>query len=533
MHFHYFALRALAAELNALHGGNVIEAIFSQNRNELVLELSSGFLRVGCHTPLTYILPETQFGRARKNVVALFADAVGKRVRKVRAVPYERVLVMELEDDYVLYFKMHNTQANVLLRKGEEMIEMLNNSIEKDWEYREAAGKWNAAALTQSLVLSGEEAADKAAVMAAMRLVSPVFEKRFAEKIYTEMLHGNSFAAAFSALLQQVEEPRYWLRKDGESVALWLFEPPQAEGQHMEIRGIVAALQAFLRAYFQLEGYKITYKAARRDIGEPYQKVLRIYESCKKSISSLENERSPEELGHILMANLHAIQPNDTAIVCEDFYREGETITLKLNPDLSPQQNAALLYEKNKSRRTRMTVLREQQDALETQLLELAEVGEQFAQLLPPERLALTETGFEVSYLREVKRFVRTAAEPETHTSPFKEFSCEGWQIFVGKNAKNNDELTLHFARRDDTWLHARSVTGSHVVIRAQGNKPVPRSVLEYAASLAAFYSKSQNSSLVPVQYTLRRYVRKRKGDPAGAVVLEREEVLMVEPLRG
>ncbi len=100
----------------------------------------------------------------------------------------------------------------------------------------------------------------------------------------------------------------------------------------------------------------------------------------------------------------------------------------------------------------------------------------------------------------------------------------------VGKHAKANDELTLKVANKDDLWLHAKDVAGSHVVIRHQAGKNIPKTVLERAAQLAAWFSKRKTDSLCPVIYTPKKHVRKRKGTAPGAVVVEKEQILMVEP---
>jgi predicted ribosome quality control (RQC) complex YloA/Tae2 family protein len=114
---------------------------------------------------------------------------------------------------------------------------------------------------------------------------------------------------------------------------------------------------------------------------------------------------------------------------------------------------------------------------------------------------------------------------------PFHEFEFKGYKILVGRNAEANDKLTLKYSYKDDLWLHAKDVAGSHVLIKHQSGKDFPKDVIEYAAGLAAYNSKRKNESLCPVAFTQKKYVRKRKGDPAGMVVVEREEVILVEPL--
>lgn len=112
---------------------------------------------------------------------------------------------------------------------------------------------------------------------------------------------------------------------------------------------------------------------------------------------------------------------------------------------------------------------------------------------------------------------------------PFREFEKNGYKIFVGKDAKNNDNLTFGYAKPNDIFLHARGVSGSHVIIKNPTREFPQKPVLQYAASIAAHYSKARTSRIVPVAYTMRKFVKKAKGEP-GAVLIDREEVIYVKP---
>ena len=107
----------------------------------------------------------------------------------------------------------------------------------------------------------------------------------------------------------------------------------------------------------------------------------------------------------------------------------------------------------------------------------------------------------------------------------------EQWEIYIGKNADNNDLLTFKFARKHDIWLHAQGVSGSHVIIRVQDkNQKPPMEIIQQAASVAAFFSAGKNSATVPVNYTEARYVRKPRKSPAGVVVISQAKTIFVEP---
>jgi predicted ribosome quality control (RQC) complex YloA/Tae2 family protein len=119
--------------------------------------------------------------------------------------------------------------------------------------------------------------------------------------------------------------------------------------------------------------------------------------------------------------------------------------------------------------------------------------------------------------------------EPESN---FRRFLIDNkYHLFVGKNSKNNEELTTKFAKQNDLWFHARSVSGSHVVLRIENIKEqVPKNIIKKAASIAAFYSKAKTSKLVSVSYTFKKYVIKKKNLDPGQVILLREQVILVPP---
>jgi predicted ribosome quality control (RQC) complex YloA/Tae2 family protein len=129
------------------------------------------------------------------------------------------------------------------------------------------------------------------------------------------------------------------------------------------------------------------------------------------------------------------------------------------------------------------------------------------------------------------KRFESGAAEAGKKVLPgVAVHHVEGFEVWVGKSAAGND-LILQQSHKDDIWMHARSAAGAHVLIRMQRKNSVPpTSILEKAASWAAWRSKSRGAALVPVQWTYRKFVRKPKGAASGMVIVQREHVLMVAP---
>jgi predicted ribosome quality control (RQC) complex YloA/Tae2 family protein len=117
---------------------------------------------------------------------------------------------------------------------------------------------------------------------------------------------------------------------------------------------------------------------------------------------------------------------------------------------------------------------------------------------------------------------------------PFRRYRVEDkWEVWIGRNNRENDELTHRAAAPNDLWFHAQGVPGSHVILRTRGKpEQVPKSILAKAAALAALNSRARTSTLVPVVYTRRKYVRKPRGSPPGTAACIREKSLMVKPRR-
>ncbi len=150
-------------------------------------------------------------------------------------------------------------------------------------------------------------------------------------------------------------------------------------------------------------------------------------------------------------------------------------------------------------------------------LADLLDWHEQHANLLPTRGGQATPTG---------------RHGPDQPARPFRRYLIDDtFEVWVGRNNKENDELTHRASHSRDLWLHAQGVSGSHVILRTAGKpEAVPKTVLAKAAALAALNSKARHSSLVPVIYTERRYVRKPRKSPPGLATCLRDQSLFVEP---
>lgn len=280
-----------------------------------------------------------------------------------------------------------------------------------------------------------------------------------------------------------------------------------------ESENVIEALHEFGRLCLGYYHFGQLKQSAETRLRDEIKKLTALVVRTSGELVRLEKQTTPEEIANIIMANLHAIPPQLSSVDLYDFYHD-QTVSIKLKKELNAQQNAAYYYRKAKNSR------------IETEQLQqkLTDTEQRISQLT-----AGLETVKQANSMKELKPFL-PKEKKQQQQSPFRQFEYEGFQIWVGKSAANNDELTMKHAHKNDLWLHAKDVAGSHVVIKWKPGQEFPVRVIERAAEIAAYYSKLKGSTLVPVAYTLKKFVRKPKGAEPGAVVVDKEEVMMVEP---
>lgn len=246
-------------------------------------------------------------------------------------------------------------------------------------------------------------------------------------------------------------------------------------------------------------------------------------ERCERKLALQEEEldsagRMDEyrAMGEAINANLYRLKKGMTEVELEDWYGSaGRMITVPLDEKLTPGQNAQKYFKKyQKARSARETAAQQKEKTLaELELLEgmLLDIDKCTSESdLEEIRDQLVHAG----YMKRVTS--RRQQRKLPGSEPGRYLSEDGIEILVGKNAAQNDRLTLG-ARPDEMWLHAKDMPGSHVIIRAEGE--IPLATMKQAAQLAAWFSKGQRSSNVPVDYTRRKYVKKPGGAPPGKVI--------------
>lgn len=257
------------------------------------------------------------------------------------------------------------------------------------------------------------------------------------------------------------------------------------------------------------------------------ERITRRISNQKQELMECENKEQLKLYGDLLSANLYRLKKGDKKVALENFYDESCPMTeIKLDERLTPSQNAQKYYSEYRKALTAEQKLAEQIEAGEEELkyidtvldaLNRAETENEVIEL----RLELAEQG----YIKSVK----LKGNPPKQKPPIEYTSSDGYKILVGRNNRQNDKLTLKIAEKLDIWLHTRNIAGSHVIIVTNGETPPDRTI-EEAGIIAVKHSKAKNSSQVPVDYTLVKYVKKPVGSKPGKVIFTHEQTIYITP---
>ncbi|KDR94020.1 Predicted component of the ribosome quality control (RQC) complex, YloA/Tae2 family, contains fibronectin-binding (FbpA) and DUF814 domains [Peptoclostridium litorale DSM 5388] len=267
-------------------------------------------------------------------------------------------------------------------------------------------------------------------------------------------------------------------------------------------------------------------------------KLDRLYNKLQKQSEELLEAQSAPEFklcGELITSYIYMIQKGMEEISLQNFYDEkGEEVTVKLNKNLTPSENAQKYFKKYNKLKNASLMLSEQMDMTKAEADYLENVLysiENCESISEIEEIRSELIAEGIVKDREKKKKASKPSKPSAskESEPLTFFSSDGYEILVGKNNKQNDRLTLKIASPSDIWLHTKNIPGSHVIIKTNGGDASEQAVIE-AATLAAYFSKAKMSSKVPVDYTERKNVKKPSGSKPGMVIYETNKTIYVTP---
>lgn len=490
--------------------GYTLVSCFSQNKGELVIEFNNSkqsfFVKATLLPQFCCLSFPESFNRARKNSIDLFNEILLKKVMGVRQFENERCFSLELSDSYHLLFKMHGNRGNIILFQDSAPISLFRNQLKADL-------KLSLSTLDRPLDFSFEQFEKIYPNLSTHYVTFGTLIWEYWKEQGFDQLAARQQWEELEKIRLALESPHYYVIQKDHRVIFSLL--PLGTILHQFSRP-TEGIHAFFLLYSSTHAYQSEKYALLKNLSEQIRSGRKYIERNNLKMEELLSDHRYQRWGDLIMANLPVIKQGQELITVTDFYTQ-VPVEIKLKRELSPQKNAEVYYRKSKNQQIEITQLRE---SIKLKEVELAKLESALFEI---------ENSNDLKSLRKSQTKLPAPSKKIT-TVPYHEFEFQGFRIWVGRNALLNDTLTLKYTYKDDLWLHAKDVAGSHVVIKHQAGKKFPKEVIERAAQLAAYNSKRKTESLCPVIVTPKKFVRKRKGDPPGMVVVERENVILVEP---
>ncbi|MEO8166840.1 MAG: NFACT family protein [bacterium] len=542
----YYTLTYLCSSLKSQLAARQISAAFSQEKEQLVLQLSDldDALLVSTERTANTLYLRPNFSRARANSADVLKGCVDQVIKEITMHPVDRVIMFHFESGTRMDVRFFGAKANVVLVDKDETIfdafKDAKNLVGTRVEYRTGEIVYDVDALRRRFTKP-----QLATLGTILKEEFPTLGTTLAKEVlHRAQLPSNvgamsvteeqiqSMQLALSNVLSDLATPkaRLYFQDDGAmnktASAFSIIPLFHLGGLREEVfDNVHEAIRVFLSGRRRQEDIGDQKKSMIGKLSQKLQKARRSSAAIEDDLKNAERAEEYQRFGELLMSHLTEAKKGDKTLTTNDHL---DVVEIPLSKELSPVQNAQKYFEKAKRSRSAQEQASGRLREMRTSIAPAEQLLEELEKVRTKDELK----EFITKHKNELEEFgIGPKSEIKEHL-PFRIFTVDGgFEVWAGKSSKNNDELTMKFAKPNDLWFHARGAAGSHVVLKVNTGKGEPsKKAREQAASIAAYYSKMKNAKQVPVAMTEKKFVRKPKGAAPGSVAVEREKVIFAEP---
>lgn len=266
----------------------------------------------------------------------------------------------------------------------------------------------------------------------------------------------------------------------------------------------------------------------RKSVQNKITKLNKKLKNLNKDLTQADNANEYKIKGDLIFSNIYRLKKGDKSINVENYYSNNELITITLDILKTPSENAQSYFKKYTKLKTAQTKVSEQLQIATHEIEYLEQVLVNIEQSLDHQNIE--DISEELIISGYIKKKHKKGKPKKSKSEPLSYLSSDGFEILVGKNNLQNDQLTLKIASKSDIWMHTKIIPGSHVIIRCYGRDVSETALLE-GAMIAAYHSKAKDSSGVPVDYTEVRNVKKPNGAKPGMVIYSTNYTINTTPV--
>ena len=586
MTFDAVAAGAVCAELQGLVGAKIMK-IYQPDRNVLVFKYhlytetrsENGKLLISSH-PQNHRIHLTETAAENPSSPPLFCMVLrkyleGGRISSVTQRPYERIIdigidyVSEIGDrgQCLLTVELMGKHSNIILVDGEgfiiDAVRRFSHNLSRHRQVlprekylpppEQNKLEWtnlDEEILGAALFVLPEETFLADALTKALCGVSPFFARELLAQagIFPQTPLSEVGQFELTAVLRGLRRLRTMMLERDFSPAVRLeggavkdFYPFMPTlWQEQETLSFDSVNEA-IDCYYARREDENTFADRKREllkvVGANYARLDKKASLQQADFTHAQSAETYKQAGDLLAANLYSLERGLSSVTLDNFYDEGKPVEITLDPVKTPEENMRHYYRLYNKNKNALKLIAEQLERSKEELFYLGGVlnaAENTALNMEIEEIKdeLREGGYLKERSSDKKARGKKAAGAEEKLPPLEFTSSDGFTVWVGRNNKQNDILTLKKAAKNDLWLHTKDIPGSHVIIKTGGCE-VPDTTLSEAAALAAGYSRAKNSSKVPVDYTQVSQVKKPAGAKPGRVIYFQQKTIMVEPKNG
>lgn len=507
----FYILYHLALYLKNKLNTLTFKDIFSQEKNKIVIDFGISALEFSTERNLPYLILKNNFDRANKNSITLFEFLIGESVKDITIYNDDRIILINLTNDFDLYFIFIPSKLNLLITKGNSILASFKKNNAKD--------------INDFLKVKADKPEEfkniKEYISAKYFKIDKEIRNEIIDKNYIipeEEINDINIAKVnriFSDVKEKLLSNSYRLYEDNNNIRYAL----RGAEFTKEFEDVNKMLEYYIRRrmnYYNSKQIKENLLAGiRKKIEVAERKII----NFKKQAEELSSNEELLIKGNLILSNLHKIKNYSDKILLKDIASNTE-YEIKIDSKKTLSDNAQNLFRKYKMGK----------EALPLIMSKIA----YYEKLKEDSEDKLKQISLEEDY-KSLKKMDKENIKKEYGTetdSLFRKFYInEQFEVWVGKDSRSNDLLTIKYSSPSDYWFHIRGFSGSHTVLKRNSkDAPVPKEYIRYAASIAAYYSKARNAGTVPVAYCERKFVKKQKGFKEGSVIMEREKMIYVKP---
>ncbi|MBO8130757.1 MAG: DUF814 domain-containing protein [Candidatus Marinimicrobia bacterium] len=542
----YFHLKYLSDNLNSKFRSLFVTSIFTFEKGKLHIAISNGNCIVFSITnPLPYltIKEKTPYPKSK---VSLFKEIHGLQITGIKININDRQIIFDFESsNYLLLFNCYGINGNVFLfsknydfidsfKKKEREIPVISQDLIHNFKNPEEV-------LLQYEDLNQfiNQFQDKRII----DLLKNYYNRRFDKVLIQEICYRSGIDEkkqvstlkdiqieklinSIKQIFDEINQKNFYIYYD-ELPIFSLINLESRKKVDFKIFGnCLNATNEYISRYFS----DFQFRQEKTNLIKILEKYISLNErKLVRQQNDLKNIKSPDiyrEWAETIIANYNRVSEKSDFVILPRLTNPEEKIKIPLIKGLSPEENAKKYFQKARNIENSKEVLIKAINETENKINRAKELIGKIEKIKIWRELK--------EYTKKIKSIYQPVVRKKEQQERllYVQINYKGWEILIGRSAKDNDELTFNIAKPNDFWFHTQYVPGSHVIIRNPKKADnLPEEIIKIAAGLAAFNSKDKNSKLIPVIYTKKKYVWKPKKSEPGVAAYKFEKSIMVEPI--